>query len=62
MGAGRFRWFVLRQRMSQSSSKAITDFPPARVISFDTSAWSMLGRPSANLATPGRLTVEIPSE
>ncbi len=32
MGAGRVRWFMLRQRLPQRSSKAITDLPPARMI------------------------------
>ena len=32
MGAGRFRWFMFRQRLPQSSPEAITDLPPARVI------------------------------
>ena len=32
MGAGRFRWFMLRQRLPQSSPEAIPDLPPARVI------------------------------
>ena len=32
MGSGRFRWFMLRQCLPQSSPEAIPDFPPARVI------------------------------
>jgi hypothetical protein len=32
MSAGRFRWFMLRQRLPQSSPEAIPDFPSARVI------------------------------
>ena len=32
MGAGRLLWFMLRQRLPQSSPKAIPDLPPTRVI------------------------------
>ncbi len=32
MGAGRLRWFMLRQRLPQSSPEAIPNLPPTRVI------------------------------
>ena len=68
MGAGRFRWFMLRQRLPQSSPEAIPDLPAALVIRGEDphTLFGLLGLgtsrhtfPGTNLLDLGSLGAEI---